>query len=284
MFINLLTTKVVNKLYLQNNKDVMNPLATKKLSVLIISFNIEIHARELLSDIDFADEIIVLDSFSTDKTEAICKSFGNVKFIQNKFENYSSQRNFALSLAKNDWILFLDADERLTFDLKNEILDTLKNNKTYAAFLFQRTFMFENKILRFSGKQRDKIFRLFDKNQAEYTKERLVHEKLKVNGKIGVLKNKLIHYSYSNYEAYKLKIIRYGKFKAQEKFTKKQKPSVLLHFLHPTYNFFFNYIMRFGFLDGKKGVIICYLNAYCIHIRYQELEQLWNKKQSLSPK
>lgn len=255
----------------------------KNISVLIITLNEEANVQELLSDLDFADEIIVVDSFSTDKTEAICKSFQKVIFIQNKFENYSSQRNFAISQAKNDWILFLDADERLTPALKNEIISTINTNERFSAFLFYRTFMFEGKILHFSGNQNDKIFRLFNKKQAHYTKDRLVHEKLKVNGKIGILKNKLIHYTYSNFQAYKSKTIRYGKFKAQEKFIKKQKPSVLLRFLHPVYNFLFNYIIRLGFLDGKKGLIICYLNANSIHIRYQELEQLWKRQQQLSP-
>ena len=256
----------------------------KNISVLIITLNEEANMQTLLTDLDFADEIIVVDSFSTDKTEVICKSFQKVTFIQNKFENYSSQRNFAISQAKNDWILFLDADERLTPALKNEIIATIKTNKIFSAFLFYRTFMFKDKILHFSGNQTDKIFRLFNKNQAEYTRERLVHEKLKVNGKIGVLKNKLIHYSYSNFPTYKSKTIRYGKFKAQEKFIKKQKPSLLLHFLHPAYNFLFNFIVRLGFLDGKKGLIICYLNANSIHTRYQKLEQLWKSKKSLPPK
>jgi len=256
----------------------------KNISVLIITLNEEANMQTLLTDLDFADEIIVVDSFSTDKTEVICKSFQKVTFIQNKFENYSSQRNFAISQAKNDWILFLDADERLTPALKNEIIATLKTNEIFSAFLFYRTFMFKDKILHFSGNQTDKIFRLFNKNQAEYTRERLVHEKLKVNGKIGVLKNKLIHYSYSNFPTYKSKTIRYGKFKAQEKFIKKQKPSLLLHFLHPAYNFLFNFIVRLGFLDGKKGLIICYLNANSIHTRYQKLEQLWKSKKSLPPK
>ncbi|TDE07608.1 glycosyltransferase family 2 protein [Flavobacterium sandaracinum] len=254
------------------------------ISVLIITLNEENQMKSLLADLEFADEIVVVDSFSSDKTESICKSFQKVTFIQNKFENYSSQRNFAISQAKNDWILFLDADERLTPALKNEIITTVNTNKTYSAFMFYRTFMFEDKVLHFSGNQNDKIFRLFNKNNADYTKERLVHEKLKVNGKIGVLKNKLIHYSYSNFQAYKAKTIRYGKFKAQEKFIKKQKSSFLLRFLHPTYNFLFNYIVRLGFLDGKKGLIICYLNANSIHVRYQELEQLWKTEKKLSPK
>ena len=256
----------------------------KNISVLIITLNEEANMQALLIDLDFADEIIVVDSFSTDKTEAICKSFENVTFIQNEFENYSSQRNFAISQAKNDWILFLDADERLTPALKKEILATIKTNETFSAFLFNRTFMFKGEILHFSGNQTDKIFRLFNKNQAEYTKDRLVHEKLKVNGKIGVLKNKLLHYSYSSFQAYKSKTIQYGKFKAQEKYIKKLKPSVLLHLIHPSYNFLFNYIVRLGFLDGKKGLIICYLNANSIHTRYQELEQLWKSAESLPPK
>nr|WP_315211084.1 glycosyltransferase family 2 protein [uncultured Flavobacterium sp.] len=254
------------------------------ISVLIITLNEENQMRSLLADLDFADEIIVVDSFSTDKTEAICKSFEKVSFIQKTFENYSSQRNFAISQAKNDWILFLDADERLSPALKNEIITTVNTNKTHSAFLFYRTFMFKDKVMHFSGNQNDKIFRLFNKNNAAYTKDRLVHEKLKVNGKIGVLKNKLIHYSYSNFQEYKLKTIRYGKFKAQEKFLKRQKPFIILHFLHPAYNFLFNYIVRLGFLDGKKGLIICYLNANSVYTRYQELEQLWHTEKSLSPK
>ena len=254
------------------------------ISVLIITLNEENQMRSLLADLDFADEIIVVDSFSTDKTEAICKSFEKVSFIQNRFENYSSQRNFAISQAKNDWILFLDADERLSPALKNEIITTVNTNKTHSAFLFYRTFMFKDKVLHFSGNQNDKIFRLFNKNNAAYTKDRLVHEKLKVNGKIGVLKNKLIHYSYSNFQEYKLKTISYGKFKAQEKFLKRQKPFIILYFLHPAYNFLFNYIVRLGFLDGKKGLIICYLNANSVYTRYRELEQLWHTEKSLSPK
>jgi glycosyltransferase involved in cell wall biosynthesis len=248
------------------------------ISVLIITLNEESQMKALLADLDFADEIIVVDSFSTDNTEVICKSFENVKFIQNRFENYSSQRNFAISQAKNDWVLFLDADERLTSELKNEILVTVKTNQKHAAFLFLRTFMFENKVLHFSGWQTDKIFRLFNKSFAKYKPEKLVHEKLEVIGKTGTFKNKLIHYSYCDYKSYKTKMVSYGKFKAQEKYFKKQKTSYFLHVLHPTYNFLYNYFVRLGFLDGKKGAIICYLNAYCIHIRYNELNQLWNKK------
>ncbi|WP_264563653.1 glycosyltransferase family 2 protein [Flavobacterium sp. N3904] len=250
---------------------------TEKISVLIITLNEEEHLYSLLSDLDFADEIVIIDSFSTDKTAYIAKSFPKVTFLQNKFENFSAQRNFAISQAKNDWILFLDADEFLTAELKLEIIETLQNNQTYSAYFFERVFMFEKKILNYSGNQTDKIFRLFNKKFAKYDEKRLVHEKLIVEGKIGYLKNKLIHYSYASFNDYKEKIIFYGNFKAREKFIKQKKSNFFLQIFHPTYNFLYNYVIRLGILDGKKGIIICYLNAYCIYIRYRELNRLWKQ-------
>ncbi len=256
--------------------------SSKNISALIITLNEEIHMKELLTDLAFADEVIVIDSFSKDQTKAISESFSNVRFIEHKFENYTAQRNFAIDQAKNDWILFLDADERLTPELKEEIIATVNLSETSNAYLFPRLFMFQHKILHFSGWQTDKIFRLFNKKFAKYTSERLVHEKLDVQGGIGCLKNKLIHYSYSDFESYKGKMRTYGKLKAQEKFNKKINPSFLHSMLHPSYNFLYNYLIRLGFLDGKKGIIICYLNAYSVYIRYQELDKLWNKKQTTS--
>lgn len=250
---------------------------TEKLSVLIITLNEEEHLYSLLSDLDFADEIVIVDSFSTDKTVDIANSFSKVRFLQNKFENFSVQRNFAILQAKNDWILFLDADEFLTSELKTEIIETLQNNNTHSAYFFERIFMFEKRVLKYSGNQTDKIFRLFNKKFAKYDEKRLVHEKLIVEGEIGHLKNKLIHYSYASFNDYKEKIIFYGKFKAQEKFAKQKKSNLFLQIFHPAYNFIYNYIIRLGILDGKKGIIICYLNAYCISIRYRELNRLWKQ-------
>src|SRR3970282_1147611 len=118
----------------------MNLNLAQKVSVLVITLNEEANLQALLVDLDFADEVIIVDSYSNDKTKSIAQSFSNVRFIENKFENYSSQRNFAISQAKNDWILFLDADERLTLALKEEIIETLRTNETCTAFLFYRKF------------------------------------------------------------------------------------------------------------------------------------------------
>lgn len=247
------------------------------LSALIITYNEEKHIKEVLQDLDFADEIIVVDSFSTDNTGAIVKTFEKVKLIQNTFIDYTSQRNFAIDCASNPWILFLDADERFTKELKNEIIETIQQKNPFSAYLFYRTFMFQDKKLHFSGWQTDKIFRLFQKEKARYTTDRLVHEKLTVDGKIGKLKNKLIHFSYTDYESYKDKMIKYGKFKAQEEFLKGVKPNFYHLYLHPCYTFLYQYIIRLGFLDGKMGITICYLNALSVRVRYQELKKLFPK-------
>lgn len=247
---------------------------SEKISVLIITLNEEVHMYELLSDLEFADEVIVIDSMSTDNTKSICESFSNVRFLENKFENYTSQRNFAIDQAKNNWILFIDADERLTPALKAEIIETVSRQQEVSAYLFYRKFYFKKEVLRFSGWQTDRIFRLFKKDKCRYTHKRLVHEKLDVDGKIAYFKNKLIHYSYADYNSYKQKMIAYGKLKAREKYQVGFKPTIFHKFGHSIYNFLYNYIIRLGILDGRKGIIICYLNALSVKARYKELKRL----------
>jgi glycosyltransferase involved in cell wall biosynthesis len=247
------------------------------LSALIITYNEEHNIKEVLADLDFADEILVIDSFSTDKTIEIAESFSNVKVTQHTFENYAIQRNFAISLAKGTWILFLDADERLTPALKNEIIQTIQNKASDTAYYFNRTFMFCNKKLHYSGWQTDKIIRLFRKEKASYSLQKTVHEKLQATGEIGKLKNKLIHHSYTDYLSYKEKMIRYGKLKANEEFTKGIKPNFFHFYLRPSYQFINQYILRLGILDGKKGIVICYLNAFSVYVRFQELKRMYPK-------
>lgn len=247
----------------------------QKLSILIITLNEEKNLQALLPQLDFGDEILIIDSHSTDHSRQIAQAFPKLRFISREFDDFTSQRNFALSMAINPWILFLDADERLTPELKQEIQYYLSTKPDCSAYYFKRIFMFENRILRYSGNQTDKIIRLFNKNAAQYDPNKLVHEKLIVKGEIGILKNKLLHYSYNSYIDYKKKIIQYGKFKAQEQYRKKRKSGLLSPLLHPLYNFLYNYFIRLGILDGRKGILICYLNAYAIRVRYMELKRLW---------
>lgn len=247
------------------------------LTALVITYNEEQNIKAVLDNLAFADEIIVVDSFSSDATFAIASSFKNVKIAQRVFDNFASQRNYALSLATKSWILFIDADERLTTELEKEISTIINEQSSASAYFMYRTFMFQNKKLRFSGWQTDKIIRLFKKENAYYNHEKIVHEKLIIAGETGKLKNRLIHYSYSTYDDYKQKMIHYGKLKAQEELVKKTKPHFFHFYIRPVYQFLNQYILRLGILDGKKGIIICYLNALSVAVRFKELKKLRSK-------
>ena len=137
-------------------------VSKEKVSGLIITHNEEKNIREVLECFDFCDEIVIVDSFSTDKTLEIAETFPNVKIIQNKFENFTKQRNLALDNAKNDWVLFLDGDERITLELKAEIIETLNSENKKDAYYFYRKFFFEGKPINYSGTQNDKNFRLLE--------------------------------------------------------------------------------------------------------------------------
>ncbi|AZI56190.1 glycosyltransferase family 2 protein [Epilithonimonas vandammei] len=244
---------------------------------LIITYNEEKNIREVLGCFDFCDEIIIVDSYSTDKTLEIAKEFSNVKIIQNKFEDFTKQRNLALENANNDWILFLDGDERITPPLRKEIIETVKKADAKDAYYFYRKFFFENRPINYSGTQNDKNFRLFRKSKAKYIVDKKVHETLEVNGTIGVLKNKLLHYSVSDYESYKQKMLRYGKLKGIELAEKGKKYNTITQFSKTFFNFFKTYILKLGILDGEKGLELCYLQSLYVFETYRALKKE-NKK------
>jgi ADP-heptose:LPS heptosyltransferase len=275
LFMDQLKTFLLNNL--SNNQKKKNEISSTKkplLTALIITYNEEHNIKGALGNLDFADEIIVVDSFSTDKTAEIARSFQNVKVVEHPFENYALQRNFAISLATNPWILFLDADERLTQKLKKEISQIIQQKDSFPAYYMYRTFMFESSRLRFSSWQTDKIIRLFQNEKAHYSEQKIVHEKLNVTGDIGKLKNRLTHYSYNDYSSYKQKMIHYGKLKAKEASSKGTNPTIFHFYIRPIYQFIYQYFIRLGILDGKKGVVICYLNALSVYVRFQELKRL----------
>lgn len=248
-----------------------------KISALIITLNEAKNIGSVIKNLSFANEIIVVDSYSEDDTAKIAESYPNVTVYRNTFVDFTKQRNFALSKASHEWILFLDADERITNPLKKEILETVSSNHSADAYYFYRKFMFKGKPLHFSGWQTDKNIRLFKKSKSKYTAERLVHEVLKVEGSTSYMKHKLIHYSYSSYATYKKKMISYAALKAKELNQKGVKPNTFHYVVKPAFKFLYDYIVRLGVLDGRKGIIICYLNALSVYKRYPILKELSKK-------
>lgn len=250
----------------------MNPDPVK-ISGAIITFNEEKNIKEVLQCFHFCDEIILVDSFSTDKTLEIAREFPLVKIVQQTFEDFTKQRNFALSQAKNDWVLFLDGDERITPKLESEILTELKN-PSKDAYYFYRKFFFEGRPINYSGTQNDKNFRLFRKSKCHYKSEKKVHETLDVKGKIGIFQQPLLHYSVQDYVSYKEKMLHYGRLKGEELFTKGKDYYFLTQVLKTGFKFFKSYFLNLGFLDGKAGFDLCYLQSLSVYETYQSLRKL----------
>lgn len=245
----------------------------EKISGLIITYNEEKNIQEVLECFDFCDEIIVVDSFSTDQTVEIARTFPNVKIIQNKFEDFTKQRNIALEAAKNDWVLFLDGDERITPQLRQEILETVQNPNAKDAYYFYRTFFLGTTKINFSGTQNDKNFRLFRKSKAHYSQHKKVHETLEVNGTVGVLKHKLLHYSFENYDQFKHKMLSYGRLKGEELSAKGKKYSFFTQWIKVIFKFLKTYFLKLGILDGINGLKISYLQSQYVYETYRTLKQ-----------
>lgn len=245
-----------------------------KISALLIVYNEVNHIQEVINNISFSDEIIVVDSFSTDGTVSELAQFKHVKTIQRKFDNFADQRNFAMQQATHDWVLFIDADERITDALKSEIITTVNSPTDAVAFMVKRLYFFNKKRIFFSGFQTDTTYRLFKKDRANYIEDKIVHEMPQIDGKSEILKNNMLHYCIDNAPHYKAKMEHYASLKALELYKKGKKPTPFHFIFRPVYKFINNYFFRLGFLDGKPGLQICYLNAYGVYYRYKELEKL----------
>ncbi len=234
------------------------------LSVIIPTFNEENYLQDCLYSVTFANQIIVIDSFSTDATSIIAKN-NNCEVIQRKFDNFSNQKNEAIKAAKSDWILFLDADERVTEKLKLEIITTLIHPK-YNAYKIKFPHFYMNRFLYHSE---NKVVRLVKNNAIHFEGE--VHEKLIHKGKVGLLENFMIHYTYKGFFHYLKKKDTYAWFQAKIANDKNKKTSYIHLFFKPFYRFFYSYFIKRGFLDGIPGLAVATIDAYGVFSRYVKL-------------
>ena len=239
-----------------------------KITAIIPTLNEETHIKEAIESVKFADEIIVIDSYSTDKTIEIASNY-NVKIIKREFDDFSSQKNFAINQAKHSWIYVLDADERVTTEVEKEILEAVKNPKDCVGFYVRRTFYFCGKKVNYSGFQRDKVIRLFLKEHCKYTG--LVHERILTKGELGFFKHKIDHFSYKNYDHYISKMNHYAAIRASELHEKGSKVNIYHVMIKPAARFFIHYILRLGFLDGFTGFLVAKTQAYGVLTRYIKL-------------
>lgn len=279
--------KEVDK-FLQNNfgqvelpKDESEALP--KISALLITYNEERNIEKFLEEAWYADEIVIVDSESTDRTAEIAQKHPKVRFIVRKFDDFTTQKNFAIDQAKNEWVTFFDADERIPKALIYEMLDEIKQDRADAFFVY-RKFYFMQKYIKRSGWQNDKAIRLFKKSKNRYGEGRMVHELIDSKGTVRYLKNKLDHYSYFSVEEYDRKLTQYSILRAKELFKKKLRPNVFHFWVKPWFRFVHHYILRLGILDGREGYIISKLHAHSVFKRYLFLSKMWEQEKEQNKK
>ena len=238
------------------------------LSVIIPTFNEASYLEDALKSVSFADEIIVIDSMSTDQTVTIASAYAT-KLLERKFDNFSSQKNHALQHATGDWVLFVDADERVTHSLEVEIKEVLRHPK-HGGYKINFPHFYMNRFLYHHS---DDVLRLVEREGASYSGT--VHEKLNCRGSIGTLKNKMLHYTYKGLTNYITKKESYAWFQAEKLFEREKKASWFHLCFKPIYRFFSSYILRGGFRDGRAGLFVATVNAYGVFQRYVKLRLLY---------
>jgi glycosyltransferase involved in cell wall biosynthesis len=245
------------------------------ISAVIITYNEERNIERCLSSLSgIVDEIIVVDSFSTDKTAAICENFG-VRCITNPFEGHIQQKNFAISCASFDWILSLDADEALSEDLRSSIMN-IKNQPDFMGYDMNRLTNYCGKWVKYCGWYPDTKVRLVNRNFAKWTGVN-PHDRLEMINKepTGFLKGDILHYSYYTRQDHLNQIEYFGNIASKELFVKGIKSSWIKISYKVIAQFFKSYFLKLGILDGTTGFTISRLSAYATYIKYHKLLQLY---------
>ncbi len=228
------------------------------ISVTIITLNEEENITKLLKDLKgFADEIIVVDCGSTDKTIEVAKKFGAKTYFR-KFDNFANQKNWAMSKAKEEWILSIDGDEVISDQLKQEIKQAV-NNKQYSGYLISRRNFILGKEIKYSRWSPDKHIWLWKKNYGKWVGD--VHEEVKVSGLVGQLKSSKIHISHNTISEFIEANNQYSQLEAMALYKTRIKFSFWQILWQPFFEFFIRYIYKKGFIDGKRGFILSYLMA-----------------------
>lgn len=252
----------------------------KKITAILITKNEEGNIKDCLESINWVDEIILVDAESTDKTLEIAQSYNPKTFIR-KWKGYADQKEFALSKAANEWVLSIDADERVSPLLKEEIINLNENDAD--GYYIRRQNYFLKRHIKTCGWDNDYQLRLFRKSKTAVT-DRLVHESFVVNGTIKHLKNRLIHFTFTSIEKTIGKINRYSSLKAQELFKKNKKSNSLTILSHGAAAFLRFYIVLGGFKEGVHGMIISLFNSFTTFLVYMKLWELHTEKKSTETK
>lgn len=240
-------------------------MSTRPITATIITHNEEEHIAAAIASLSCCAEVIVVDSGSTDRTREIAEQSGARVFLRD-WEGYSRQKNFAADQATQDWILSLDADERISIELANEIADWNPRNDEAAGSMPRRAFYFGSWIGH-SGWYPDRKIRLYDRRRAKWEGD-FVHETLQVDGPVARFKGDLLHFPYRDWRDHMSRIDRYTRLAADAARASRKRGSMLQLILAPPLSFLQTLILRAGFLDGWRGVLIAAAGARYVFLRH----------------
>jgi len=242
----------------------------QKLTVIVLSFNVEDRIADCLSSVSWADEVLVVDSFSTDRTPEIADNFAD-RVLQHEYANYAAQHNWAIPRASHEWVLIVDSDERVTDELRDEIRHLLQRPPDREGYVINRNNYLMGRRIKHAGWGKDKELRLFRRDIGRFAEKR-VHAPMNLKD-IGILDGRLEHDSITSMAAWVAKINRYSGWKAEDKFEKQTRLPVLHLVLRPPWRFFKDFIFRLGILDGWRGFLIAAMSAFAELIMSAKLIQ-----------
>ncbi len=254
----------------------------QKITVIVPTFNEECNLEACLDGVGWADEILVVDSFSVDRTPDIARSRG-ARFVQHEYVNSAAQKNWAIPQASHPWVLIVDADERVPATLREEILAVLASPDPCDGYRIGRENYFLGRRVRFSGWQNDQCLRLFQRDRGRY-QDRQVHADVIVPGRVGRLQARLLHHTFRGFDHYMNKFDRYTTWAAGDRARTTPRVTLAHLALRPAGRFFKQYVLRLGFLDGQAGLIISSLAAYSVFLKYAKLWEMRQRERQPTPR
>jgi glycosyltransferase involved in cell wall biosynthesis len=241
------------------------------LSAIVTCFNEEKMIGDCLASVSFADEILVVDSFSTDGTVEKARPLAS-RVLEHEYVNPAAQKNWAIPQAAHPWVLILDADERVTPELAAEIKQILRN-PGFAGYWIRRRNFFWGKEIRHGTWRTDRVLRLFQRDQGRY-QDKQVHEEIELPSPAGVCQERLIHYSYRSLDDFLGKATRYSTWGANDAQRRGVSGSAWRIFIHSFAHFFKSYFLKAGFLDGPEGLVIAFMEGYGGFFKYAKLYEI----------
>jgi glycosyltransferase involved in cell wall biosynthesis len=236
-------------------------------SAIITTFNEEANIAGCIESLLWCDEILVVDSFSTDRTPEIVRGYDKVRFYQRTYFGSASQKNWAMDQVSHQWILIFDADERCTPGLQREIEALLAADPRHEAYTIKRRVYFLDRVIRFSGWQHDRVVRLVKNGSARYPNRR-VHADMITRGAVPVLRHPMEHYMADSLDEYVRRIEKYSFWGAAQHWREKRRAGFMEIFGRSIWRFFRTYIFQFGILDGMHGLVFCMLQAYGTYLKW----------------